>query len=136
MCIFCKISEGTIPSYKIYEDEKVMAFLDVNPVSKGHTIVIPRHHCEHVLDCNDEVFSHLMLVAKKLAMNELKVLNADGINLLTNCKEAAGQTVPHFHFHIIPRYASGDGFVASFTKQDNLDLLQIQHELKVDKIYD
>lgn len=134
MCLFCKIAEGSIPSYKIYEDEKVMAFLDINPVSKGHTIVIPKHHCEHVLDCNDEVYSHLMLVTKKLAMNELKVLNADGINLLTNCKEAAGQSVPHFHFHIIPRFASGDGFHASFIKQENLDMLQISHDLKVEKI--
>lgn len=136
MCLFCKIAEGSIPSYKIYEDDKVLAFLDINPVSKGHTIVIPKHHCEHVLDCNDEVYSHLMLVTKKLAMNELKTLAADGINLLTNCKEVAGQSEPHFHFHIIPRYASGDGFATTFVKQENLDLLQIQHDLKVEKIYD
>lgn len=134
MCIFCKISEGTIPSYKVYEDDKVLAFLDINPVSQGHTVVIPKHHCEHVLDCNDEVYGHMMQVTRKLAMHTLKTMNADGLNLLTNCKEAAGQTIPHFHFHIIPRYTAGDGFHASFEKQEGIDFLQIQHELKVEKL--
>ena len=134
MCIFCKIADGSIPSYKLYEDDKVLAFLDINPVSKGHTVVIPKHHCEHVLDCNDEVYTHLMLVVKKLGINILKTLNADGLNLITNCKEAAGQTVPHFHFHIIPRFLEGDGFVASYIKQEGLDLLQLQHDLKCDKL--
>lgn len=134
MCVFCKIIKGEIPCYKIYEDDEVLAFLDVNPTSVGHTLVVCKSHFEHILDCNDETYTHLMLVVKKLSNLIMKKCDAEGLNIITNCKEAAGQTVPHFHVHIIPRYDENDGYNPEFVKKDNIDLLQIQHELKADKL--
>ena len=104
MCIFCKIVEGSIPSYTIYEDETVKAFLDISQVTKGHTLVISKKHYENFLTCDVEDMKKVMETAQKLG-NELMVkLNAKGMNVLTNINEVAGQSVFHFHVHLIPRY--------------------------------
>lgn len=104
MCIFCDIAKGTIPSHKIYEDDSVLAFFDINPTSYGHALVIPKEHSNSFLTCKKETLNHVLEVAQQLA-NQLKEnLNCDGINILTNVGEAAGQTIEHFHVHIIPRY--------------------------------
>lgn len=132
MDIFCKIIKGEIPCYKIYEDELCIAFLDVNPVSKGHTLVVTKAHCDDVLDCNDELYLHVMLVVKRLSTLIMKKVNAKGINIVTNAKEVAGQSVPHFHVHIIPRFSEEDGYQAQYNKVEGLDLLQIQHDLTVE----
>lgn len=103
-CLFCAIAAGEIPSTKVYEDDEVLAFLDTNPASEGHTLVIPKVHSEGLLDTDDEVLKALVLKVKKIAAEVKTKYNADGFNILQNNGEASGQTVKHIHFHIIPRY--------------------------------
>ncbi|MCA1056469.1 HIT family protein [Rossellomorea aquimaris] len=111
-CIFCKIIDGEIPSMKVYEDEHVLAFLDISQVTKGHTLLIPKLHKENIYELTPETASHLFSVAPKIA-NALKAeFNPVGLNLLNNTGEQAGQSVFHFHMHFIPRYGQGDGFGA------------------------
>ena len=105
-CVFCAIEAGEIPSFKIYEDGQVLAFLDINPFSKGHTLVIPKVHCEGLLDAGEDVLAALVLRVKKVAGRLKSALGCDGFNILQNNGEAAGQTVKHIHFHIVPRYGN------------------------------
>jgi histidine triad (HIT) family protein len=109
-CIFCKIIKGEIPSSKVYEDEKVFAFLDIGPVNKGHTLVIPKEHHETIVDVPDDLLKDVIVVVKKLSKTVKNGVGADGFSVLTNNYEAAGQVVPHAHFHIIPRLNS-DGLM-------------------------
>ena len=104
-CVFCSIIEGEIPSHKIYEDENVVAFLDANPVSKGHTLVVPKQHVEtiHEAEGMNYVFDSLVNVSNALE----QAFNPEGINIAQNNGEAAGQEVFHLHFHVTPIY-SGD----------------------------
>ncbi len=104
MCIFCEIVSGNIPARIVYEDDQVIACLDVAPTSYGHTLVVPKQHVESFLDCPEELLDHVMKVAQELANRLKNNLNCDGINVLTNVGEAAGQSVHHFHVHLIPRY--------------------------------
>ena len=103
-CIFCRIIKGEIPSSKIYEDEKVYAFLDIQPVNKGHTLVIPKNHSLDLTDMDDEDVCAVFRTAKKLAPAILKATGATGFNLGMNNKKSAGQLVMHSHLHIIPRF--------------------------------
>ena len=103
-CIFCAIAEGEIPSFKIYEDELVLAYLDINPFAKGHTLVIPKVHSSGLLDTPDETLAAIIARVKKVAAHLKTALPCDGFNILQNNGEAAGQTVMHVHFHIVPRY--------------------------------
>jgi len=107
-CIFCKIVAGQIPSTKIFENEYVLAFLDVGPVSDGHVLVIPKSHCERLDQAGPEVMAEIAKVLPVLAGGVQKATEAHGYNLLCNNGAAAGQVVEHLHFHIIPRH-SGDG---------------------------
>lgn len=113
-CIFCKIADGKIPSYKIYEDDDVLAFLDVNPVSYGHTLVISKEHYDSYLSVPKDIMHKVMDVAQRIGQVQVKQLGAKGVNILTNCYDAAGQTVKHFHVHVIPRYESSDGLKLEF----------------------
>ncbi len=108
-CIFCKIAKGEVPSYKIYEDEDIFAFLDIAPNNYGHTLVIPKVHTETLLDTPDETLAKLISASKKLAKAVLEATGCKGFNLAQNNFEVAGQMVPHIHFHIIPRLED-DGF--------------------------
>ncbi len=103
-CIFCKIIKGEIPSTKVYEDEYTFAFLDINPVTRGHTLVIPKQHCTDIFDMSEEDARAVMATAKKVANAAFQGLNASGVNLLNSNRKAAGQEVFHYHMHIIPRY--------------------------------
>ena len=103
-CLFCKIVAGEIPAARVYEDEGVLAFLDINPVSPGHTLVIPKKHFPNLYGTPDEVISKIFVVAKKIALGIKTAMNTDGTNLQTNNDPAAGQVIPHTHIHIIPRY--------------------------------
>lgn len=103
-CIFCAIAAGEIPSFKIYEEESCLAYLDINPFSEGHTLVIPKAHSCGLLDTPDETLSALVARVKKVAAHLKSALPCDGFNILQNNGEAAGQTVSHLHFHIVPRY--------------------------------
>lgn len=121
MCIFCKIINGEIPSKKVYEDENVLAILDISQATKGHTLVLPKKHCANILEIEDNTFVNVMNVTKMLAKKITKNLGAEGCNILNNCNEAAGQTVMHFHVHILPRY-EGDDLKLEFTNHEvNLD---------------
>ena len=103
-CVFCAIAAGEIPSFKVYEDDLVLAYLDINPFAKGHTLVIPKAHTEGLLDTPDETLAAVIARVKKVAAHLKGVLGCDGFNILQNNGEAAGQTVKHVHFHIVPRY--------------------------------
>jgi histidine triad (HIT) family protein len=108
-CIFCKIIAKEIPCYKIWEDENSLAFLDVKPHAKGHTIVIPKNHAKMVNDLTDENFANLMVFVKKVMTLLKEKLNPAGFNVGWNNGEIAGQVVPHIHIHIMPRYVGDDG---------------------------
>ena len=109
-CIFCKIADGIFPSYKIYEDDDVIAFLDVNPATYGHTLVVTKEHYETFLSTPKTVMHKVFDVAQRIGQVQIKELGAKGVNILSNCYEAAGQTIKHFHVHVIPRYEATDGF--------------------------
>jgi len=117
--VFCKIIAGDIPSAKIYEDDEVLAILDISQTTHGHALVMPKAHYGSMLECPEELLGKVMNVAKKLGNAAKKALGADGVNILANCGESAGQTVPHFHVHVIPRYeGKEDGLVLEFKPQD------------------
>ena len=103
-CIFCKIAAGEIPSATFYEDDDFRVILDLGPASKGHALILPKNHYRNLYDIDDEVASKAILLAKKMITKLTDVLNCDGYNIVQNNEEAAGQTVFHFHMHIIPRY--------------------------------
>jgi len=103
-CIFCKIIAGEIPSRTIYEDEEFKVFLDVSPASKGHALLVPKEHYANLYTIDEDVAARAMKLAKKVAAHMTEKLGCDGLNLLQNNNEAAGQTVFHFHMHLIPRY--------------------------------
>ena len=105
-CIFCKILNGDIPSNTIYEDDDFQVILDAGPASRGHALILPKEHYANLFELDDEVAAKVLPLAKKLAKHMKDVLKCDGINLLQNNGEAAGQTVHHFHMHLIPRYES------------------------------
>ncbi|OHB59474.1 MAG: hypothetical protein A2173_10030 [Planctomycetes bacterium RBG_13_44_8b] len=107
-CIFCKIAAGAIPCTRIYEDESVLAFLDIGPVSDGHTLVITKEHCEKMDNCSPQLLSAVAAVLPKIAAAVSAATDADGYNILCNNGRAAGQLVEHLHFHVIPR-KTGDG---------------------------
>ena len=107
-CIFCKMVAGQIPVTKIYEDKVVLAFLDIGPLSDGHTLVIPKQHFEKLHDCPAELLSRFGSRLGKIAEAVAGAMNSEGYNVLCNNGRAAGQLVEHLHFHIIPRN-TGDG---------------------------
>ncbi len=107
-CVFCKIIAGKIPALKVYENDKIFAFLDISPVNKGHTLVVPRAHHVDLLETPEDVLADMMTRTKKIAAAVVKAVKADGFNLGCNTKKAAGQAVFHTHLHIIPRFL-GDG---------------------------
>lgn len=108
MCVFCKIAKGLIPSYKIYEDENFIAFLDLSQATIGHTLVIPKKHYSNFLDADLSTINKVYTVSSKVAHALKNALNINDFNILTNCGEKAGQTIDHFHVHIIPRYTNND----------------------------
>ncbi|XGI84246.1 HIT family protein [Halorutilales archaeon Cl-col2-1] len=107
-CIFCKIIDGELPSRKVYEDDKVLSFLDVNPLSRGHTLVIPKNHSETLEDLDDEYSEAVFSAVRDLVEPVTEAVDADAANVGINNGEAAGQEVPHLHAHIVPRF-EGDG---------------------------
>ena len=133
MCIFCKIVKKEIPAKIVYEDEKTMAFLDINPRSKGHTLVIPKDHYETFEELPEDVALAITKAIKKV-LEILKPLNFDGYNILSNNKPAAGQEVPHLHFHIIPRYSGEKEEVIKLAPPIEVDLDKVLEELKEKRV--
>lgn len=107
-CIFCKIANGEIPSRTVYEDEDFRAILDLSPATQGHTLILPKEHAANLLELPGDTAAKVLPVAQKIAAQLKEKLGWDGLNLMQNNGETAGQTVMHFHLHIIPRY-QGDG---------------------------
>ena len=108
-CIFCKIIKGEIPSYKVYEDENFVSFLDIDPVNLGHALIVPKTHFKNIFDAPENILSALGPVIKKVSLAVQKGTGAQGINVMMNNEGSAGQLVDHAHMHIIPRFP-GDGF--------------------------
>jgi len=104
-CLFCKIVAGEIPSTRVDEDERTVAFMDINPATRGHALVIPRRHAANLLEIEAEDLESTIAAAQRLARAASERLGADGVNLINSCGAAAWQTVFHFHIHVIPRYA-------------------------------
>ena len=107
-CIFCKIGSGDIPSYKLYEDEDFKVFLDLSPTSYGHALIIPKEHYKNLFELDDTIASKALVLAKKVGAAMMNTLHCDGLNVLQNNGDAAGQTMFHFHIHLIPRYKEDD----------------------------
>ena len=103
-CIFCKIANGEIPSATLYEDEDFRVILDLGPASKGHALILPKAHAANIYEISDDVAAKAMILAKKMATKMTEALKCDGFNIVQNNGEPAGQTVFHFHMHLIPRY--------------------------------
>jgi histidine triad (HIT) family protein len=103
-CLFCRIAAGDIPSTRVYEDERTIAFMDINPGSRGHLLVIPRAHSADLLEIDREDLAAVALTAQTMAQRVKDKLAADGVNLINSCGPLAWQTVFHFHMHVIPRY--------------------------------
>ena len=130
-CIFCKIANGEIPAATLYEDECFRVILDLGPASKGHALILPKEHAANLFELPEEYASKALVVAKKVGTKLYEGLGCDGFNVLQNNGEYAGQTVFHFHMHLIPRY-KGDsvqmtwkpGTLDDETKQQVLDLFE------------
>ena len=103
-CIFCKIANGEIPAATLYEDENFRVILDLGPASKGHALILPKSHAANIYELSDEMAAKAMILAKKMATAMTAALKCDGFNIVQNNGECAGQTVFHFHMHLIPRY--------------------------------
>ena len=103
-CLFCKIAAGDVPATVVDEDERTLAFMDINPATRGHALVIPREHARNLWEIEPEQLAHTMRAAQRRAGRARDRLDADGVNLLNSCGSAAWQTVFHFHVHVVPRY--------------------------------
>ena len=131
MCVFCKIISGEYSSSKIYEDDKILAILDLSQATTGHTLVMPKEHYENIFDLDLETAKQLFSVVKKISNHYQNVIpNLKGINLLNNNGAKAGQTVMHYHMHIIPRYEDDDLVEMKFTEH-KLNLNELCENLKI-----
>lgn len=128
-CIFCKIGSGDIPSYKLYEDEDFKVFLDLSPTSYGHALIIPKEHYKNLFELDDTIASKALVLAKKVGAAMMNTLHCDGLNVLQNNGEAAGQTMFHFHIHLIPRYKNDDTKIIfaenSLTEEDAKKIIDL-----------
>ena len=128
-CIFCKIANGSIPSKTIYEDEKFRVILDLGPATKGHALILPKEHYADIYEIPEETIGDAMKLAKKMAGLMTDKLGCDGFNIVQNNGEAAGQTVKHFHIHLIPRYKDDGQHILwepGEVSQDELELIKRQ----------
>lgn len=127
-CIFCKIANGEIPAATLYEDDDFKVILDLGPASKGHALILPKGHYANLYELDDEVAAKVLVLAKKIITRMTEVLGCDGYNLVQNNGEAAGQTVPHFHLHLIPRYNNdnvGIGWkMGELTEEDKKEIIE------------
>ncbi len=129
-CLFCKIAKGEIPCHKIFENDDVIAFLDISNEGEGHTLLIPKKHCKNLLDCDEKTLSNLFLIAKKISNHYVENCNFDGVNLFVNNNESAGQSVFHLHLHIIPR-KKDDNILPWKIEKTQCDLVKIKEKLEL-----
>ncbi len=129
-CLFCQIANNDIPSIKVYEDDIVFAMMDIFPESKGHLLIIPKTHGENLFEVDDKALAHLIGVSKKIAKASKTALNADGIKIVQFNGKAAGQTVFHYHMHVVPAY-EGVNFKRHAGQQaDTEELQQLAEKIK------
>ena len=130
-CLFCKIASGAIPSNTIYEDSRFRVFLDINPATKGNCLIVPREHFDDIYDLDAETAGKLFSLATLIARALKDALNCDGLNIVQNNGEIAGQTIHHFHLHLIPRY-KGDDFSMQFVQHEisQGDLDKLRNEIR------
>ncbi len=124
-CIFCKIIKGEIPSYKIYENNKFFCFLDINPITEGHTLLIPKLHNDYIFDLSDKEYSDLLLEAKKISKSLLKATNAERIGLIIE-----GFSVPHIHIHLVPLTQGNQLNTEKAKPMDSNKLIKILEKIK------
>lgn len=129
-CIFCKIANGAIPSKTIYEDEDFRVILDLGPATKGHALILPKEHSANLYELPDETASKVMVLAKKMATKMTEKLSCDGFNIVQNNGEVAGQTVMHYHLHLIPRYLDdGQKILWKPTEVSQEELEQVKNSI-------
>ena len=132
MCVFCEIVKGNIPSKKIYEDDKVLAILDISQATRLHTLVMPKEHYENIFEISEDTLAHLIKVVKKISCHYKDLdKNILGINLLNNNGSAAGQTVNHYHMHILPRYKEDNLSIDFKDNSANYNLEELANEYKI-----
>ena len=129
MCIFCEIIKGNIPSKKVYEDSNVVAILDISQATKGHTLIIPKKHYDNLLNIEEDDLLNASKVIKIVTNKINKAYSPKGFNILNNCNEIAGQSVMHFHIHVIPRYESNDLIIEPKNNVDKYNLDEILNDL-------
>lgn len=137
-CIFCKLANGDIPTNTIYEDEEFRVIMDAAPATKGHALVLPKNHYADIYEIDPEVLGRAVQVGQKVIKHATKVLGCDGYNLLQNNGEAAGQTVFHYHLHLIPRYADMDNANILTWPPSNIEAEEIKalvEGLRVEQAY-
>ena len=123
-CIFCKLANGEIPTYSLYEDDDFNVIFDAGPATKGHSLIIPKEHAKNVYEMDDELLGKAHVLAKKVASVLKDVFEADGINILQNNAPAAGQSVFHFHIHVIPRHEGDEAFKPWIPQKQDKELLE------------
>ena len=128
MCVFCKIINGEIPSFKVYENESVLCFLDINASSKGHTLIVPKKHVTNMFDVTEDIICDIAKAINHVTKLLKVKLGVDAVNVINNSGEKAGQTVMHLHYHVIPRY-DNDGIVIS-PKQNEPDFSKLKEILE------
>jgi len=132
-CVFCKIAKGKVPCYKVYEDKKIMAFFDINPIAKGHTLVIPKKHYENLFDCKDKILEKMIKISQKIAINYKEKLGCTGVNILNASGQSAEQSVFHIHFHVVPRF-DDDGYkMWPKTGYQKEELKSLAEKLKIEE---
>jgi histidine triad (HIT) family protein len=130
-CVFCKILDGQIPSMKVYEDERTLAFMDINPLNAGHCLIVTRSHAPTIWDADEEDLRAAITSAKKVALALRAAVKPDGLNMLQANGAAAFQSVPHFHLHLIPRWNNdGKGFDWSLVPGDRAQIIEIGERVR------
>ncbi len=128
MCVFCQIVNGELPTNLVYEDDKVIAILDLAQATKGHTLVLPKKHYDNIYDVDEETLKQMIVVSKKLSKQIVDNMHADGLNIVNNNGDAAGQAIKHIHFHLIPRYNDDDYLIRG--QNHEYDLKEILAQIK------
>ena len=130
-CVFCKIRDGHIPSLKVYEDERTLCFMDINPLNAGHCLVITKRHAPTIFESDEEDLKAAITAAKHVALALLRTVKPDGLNMLQANGAAAFQSVPHFHLHLIPRWTNdGRGFDWKLVPGDRAHIMKVGERLR------
>jgi histidine triad (HIT) family protein len=131
-CVFCKVRDGQIPSMKVYEDERTMCFMDINPLNAGHCLVATKAHAPTLFDADEEDLQAAIVTAKRVALALLQAVKPDGLNVLQANGAAAFQSVPHFHLHLIPRWANDNkGFDWKLVPGDRAQIMKVGERLRL-----